>query len=1357
MGGYLYFPATTDELGEELWRSDGTAGGGAELVKDIFPGVEGSEINDLTVLGSTLFFRADDGVHGAELWMSDGTPGGTMMVKDIREGGSGSFPEDLHVVNGDLLFSAFEEASGTELWIYDVSEGQARLLKDINPGDDGSMIRDTNYGTRYFCVFGGNLYFSADDGVNGTELWVSDGTELGTTLLHDNNTGSGDGCLPIMTVVGSKFFFVGNDGTAGLELWCSDGTALGTELVKDIRPGASSGSVGEMTAVGSLLFFEANDGTTGVELWVSDGTEGGTTGLDLNPGAGNFYPNDITAAGTHAVFEAFDVVGGSRVLWKSDGTAVGSTILGATGIPSTGGLTGLDSDTVLFTIFQSGVTGYELWKGTISTNTVELVKDINPGSSSSLYGQLTSMHKIGSEVFFSATDSSASNGDPEGELWKTDGTEGGTVKIAEINESPRSGEPVHMATLGNRVLFTRIGVSSFNQRLLLASDGTPDGVVEIKELSIWRRIHEIIPVGNIAYLLVANTESSIKKWELWKTNGTTAGTVQVHDDIGEYVTSGSNPPRPDNFTVMGNKLFFVTATDEEGRELWTSNGTTAGTKMVKDIRPGTSSSSPGSLVVFKDQLYFRAAISVSTSTLWRSDGTTGGTEEIPWGGLTSPDKLTVVGDTLFLIASYIPPGPNFYRDRELWKTDGTEGGTALVKDIRPGLDGSFGTHLTTVGGTLFFTASDGVNGQELWKSDGTEGGTMMVEDIVSGSDGSQPSELFEFDDSLFFVVDDGVHGPELWKSDGTPGGTDLFKDTRPGSTLGQGPQEFFLVGDHFFFRAGADAEGEELWRSDGTPEGTMSFDINVGPAGSGPTIFAHTLNRLLFSAAESATGRELWAIPVTLPVEDNRNPSQRITSKGGRVKDGNYDLSGLASDNLSVARVEVSINGGPAVDATLDAPNTKGQVPFSLDGMTLENGINQIVVTTFDLNGNASRSSTLTVNFLSNRPAVAGNYQALLLPDAIVTPSNDNTGLFALRVTSVGRFSGRVTLGKYSFPVRGTIDNDGHARFAVRGVLPTSMLPLEKELTKRVNRTLTLDFGNLAFEVDAGLVEGTLSDSQTSDLISLLGGARAHFHPRLMPVPDNYLENRGRYTAHFPAEATQSGLTAEDYPQGTGVATVRVLKSGRVLTRGVLADGTRFGNAATLSETLGYSLFAKLYRKGGALAGPVQLDDQQAETDLLGDLLLWLRPENTKAKHYPAGWSEGIDLSILGAKYVRVPGESVVPDLGADDLDGDGNAELSFSDGLLSSPIEHTLNIDARNRVWNVPATRDFSARVVAGSGLLNGVFLHEDGKRTRWQGVIHQKGSMPGGVGFFLSVVPRNAPFPGQSGSVVLLPEMEE
>ena len=149
------------------------------------------------------------------------------------------------------------------------------LVKDIRPGAAGSI------GFPDFTLMGFAVYFAADDGVNGNELWKSDGTAAGTVLVEDINPGAGSSVPSYLTNVSGTLFFAASNGVDGIELWKSDGTAAGTVLVKDISPFAepdSSSSPSFLTNVSGTLFFRADDGVYGVgdELWKSDGTEAGT-------------------------------------------------------------------------------------------------------------------------------------------------------------------------------------------------------------------------------------------------------------------------------------------------------------------------------------------------------------------------------------------------------------------------------------------------------------------------------------------------------------------------------------------------------------------------------------------------------------------------------------------------------------------------------------------------------------------------------------------------------------------------------------------------------------------------------------------------------------------------------------------------------------------------------------------------------------------------------------------------------------------------------------------------------------------------------------------------------------------------
>jgi ELWxxDGT repeat protein len=362
---WIFFAATTASNGEELWRSNGTEAG-TSLVRDIVPGPGSSGAEDfVSTAPRTTFFRAWDADHGEELWKTDGTKRGTKLIKDINrdsppgarcpQGECGipmgwSHPDTPAAMGKTLFFAADDGIHGVELWKSDGTARGTTLVKDINTVPGNSNPNDTtgavNRGAEVEKLFvvGKTLYFRANDGTHGVELWKSDGTARGTTLVKDINTAApattttackrqkscaGSSWADDMTLVGKALYFRANDGTHGVELWKSDGTARGTTLVKDINPSSAStaSDTGNLVAVGKTLFLSANDGTNGLELWKSDGTEAGTTlAKDINRGPADSDPDQLTAFGGLLLFRADDGVHGSE-MWGSDGSNANTALL----------------------------------------------------------------------------------------------------------------------------------------------------------------------------------------------------------------------------------------------------------------------------------------------------------------------------------------------------------------------------------------------------------------------------------------------------------------------------------------------------------------------------------------------------------------------------------------------------------------------------------------------------------------------------------------------------------------------------------------------------------------------------------------------------------------------------------------------------------------------------------------------------------------------------------------------------------------------------------------------------------------------------------------------------------------------
>jgi uncharacterized delta-60 repeat protein len=225
----------------------------------------------LTVSGTTLFFVANDGQHGVELWQSGGQFLNTRMVRDVRPTGvpnQSSNPRNLIDVDGVVFFTANDGTNGDELWRTTGDEiTTAALVKNIRPGIPGSLAALT---PTSLANVDGTLYFAANDGTNGTELWKSDGTTAGTVIVRNIRPRTGNSLPTRLTAVDGSLYFTANDGTSGEEVWISDGTEAGTRILFDIDTRFLTGSAPTwLTNVNDTLYFAARNRRTGSEVWRS--------------------------------------------------------------------------------------------------------------------------------------------------------------------------------------------------------------------------------------------------------------------------------------------------------------------------------------------------------------------------------------------------------------------------------------------------------------------------------------------------------------------------------------------------------------------------------------------------------------------------------------------------------------------------------------------------------------------------------------------------------------------------------------------------------------------------------------------------------------------------------------------------------------------------------------------------------------------------------------------------------------------------------------------------------------------------------------------------------------------------------
>jgi ELWxxDGT repeat protein len=323
-GGNLFFTAPiirlVDSNGDgvldfevaenHLWRSDGTESGTVPSVNgNLYRVSDGEQL----AVGDSFFFSGWSVNGDKGIWKWDGTSPGPVLLKT-----STTYLQNEYMIGVGNHFFWLE---GSQLWTSDGSPGGTVLVKDINPRSPAVGIGSYWAG---FCTIGNTIYFTADDGSSGSELWKSDGTTAGTVRVADINPGPASSSIKEMAAVGSTLFFL-----QGNQLWKTDGTAAGTSPVWPMDDGSGAGikswmNVGSLKGFGNELFFRGADvHGYGIneELWKSDGTAAGTVPVaDIWPGSGSSRPEQLTPWGDSLIFIADDGTNGAE-LWAVDPAA----------------------------------------------------------------------------------------------------------------------------------------------------------------------------------------------------------------------------------------------------------------------------------------------------------------------------------------------------------------------------------------------------------------------------------------------------------------------------------------------------------------------------------------------------------------------------------------------------------------------------------------------------------------------------------------------------------------------------------------------------------------------------------------------------------------------------------------------------------------------------------------------------------------------------------------------------------------------------------------------------------------------------------------------------------------------------
>lgn len=572
----------------------------------------------------------------------------------------------------------------------------------------------------------------------------------------------------------NKLFFCASTTKYGEELFVSDGTKENTGLFMDINKGYLSSSPDRFIVINEILYFIANSN----ELWKTDGSDLGT--VKIKEFEGN-YTKLINFNNTLYLSTYSDA--NTSILWKSDGTEQGTTAI------------------------------KELY---VVSNVNEIIFR-------------------GNEMFFVATDKKN-----ESQLWKSDGTEKGTVLVNEMAVELNKIEYIKMVDYGNAIYLL---VKYNNSVMLWKSDGTNAGTIQVKTLNlnlgVYFGIGASFVFNNLIYFIVNDNNGE----SLWKSDGTELGTNNF------FKISTNLQKSSTGFYNLNNTLLFMAS-----KKLWKLNSFGNGIELLKTFQ-GRDFNTFGTLTEFKDKVYFKADDNVYGLEIWQSDGTIQGTkilkDIIPQGNSSFSDnygyfdfsRLYPFRDKLYF-SSKIDTSEGFH----LWESNGTEQGTIQFEIIKKGTAHSYPGVAIEYKDIFYFRANTVENGFELWKTNGTENGTELFKDIYPGPDSSYPASLTKFKNYLIFIARSSKDKYGLWKTDGTDSGTVLIKNF--GEVYGD--RKFYIIKDKIYLIA-SDGEGRGgLWQSDGTTAGTVFLkDVGINA-------FVIYNNELYFSENYGYKASRLW-------------------------------------------------------------------------------------------------------------------------------------------------------------------------------------------------------------------------------------------------------------------------------------------------------------------------------------------------------------------------------------------------------------------------------------------------------------------------------------------------------------------
>ena len=463
----------------------------------------------------------------------------------------------------------------------------------------------------------------------------------------------------------------------------------------------------------------------------------------------------------------------------------------------------------------------------LNAQSFQLVKDVNPSN-----GGLSincSFREVNGKLYYLFMDELVGKVG----LFVSDGTASGTTKLTPNDIDIRGNTIVG----GTKIYF-------------FANDGV-NGIepyvfdIETTTSTLLKNIHpstdpynfdtfsvEFLSADANKAFFLANDGTTGK--ELWVTDGTTSGTNLVMD-IFQGVNSSAIEIAPNHLgsNMKDGKMYFFAnygtgGFTVNGKEPWVSDGTPAGTFMLKDINPGYNGSTDTAynkqFIDYNNKMYFYAIGKTANSYgIYETDGTTAGT--VLFKSIARVDEFSIKDNLLYFTCI---TGPS------IWSSNGTSDGTVQIasnSDLQ--LNNVNTCQIVNVNNTLFFRGISETIGSELFKLDAANQ-IINSKDIWTGTSNGVNSNIYTdrkvlqvYNNEVYFLGSNGSSSGALqvWKSDGTSSGTMALTPLSGGGWAGGNGNNYNLFATSFgvFMIYVHPVTGGELYFYSNTPLSNSTF------------------------------------------------------------------------------------------------------------------------------------------------------------------------------------------------------------------------------------------------------------------------------------------------------------------------------------------------------------------------------------------------------------------------------------------------------------------------------------------------------------------------------------------------------